>query len=166
MVVNFDKYFEYYKSQSTSQDIETTLVESHNAMVSLISKLDEEKLMFRYEEGKWSIKDLIQHVIDVERVFVYRAVRFTRNDKTDLQGFNEDEFALNANADRKTKDELLKEYVSVHRATIVFYSQLTIDDLAKTGTANNIEFSVFGIAHIIAGHIQHHLKVIHKRYLN
>ena len=165
MEKHFEEHYKDYISKSTSQDIETTLVESHNALVSLVLKLDEKQLMFRYQKEKWSIKDIIQHLIDVERVFVYRAVRFARNDNTVLHGFDEDDFVKNANADRKTKDELLKEYVSIHRSTILFYNQLTLDELEREGMASGVLFSVFGIAHIISGHIQHHIGVVKERYL-
>lgn len=158
-------YFDRYIALSTSQDIEQTLVESHNHLIQTILPLTEEKMMFKYEENKWSIKDLLQHLIDTERVFVYRAMRFARNDKTELPGYDENEFAEEAGADLKSKDQLLNEYIAVHKATIMFYNTLPDESYHRKGNASNEELSVSQIAHIISGHIQHHLSVLEERYL-
>ena len=158
-------YFDKYISLSTSQDIEETLVESHNHLIQVVLPLTEEQMLFKYEENKWSIKDLIQHLIDTERVFAYRAMRFSRNDKTELSGFDENEFAQEAGADSKSKEQLLNEYIAVHKATIMFYNTLPAEAMERKGKAGGNEFSLIQIAHIIAGHIQHHLSVIEERYL-
>lgn len=158
-------YFDRYIALSTSQDIEQTLVESHNHLIQTILPLSEKQMLFKYEENKWSIKDLLQHLIDTERVFVYRAMRFARNDKTELPGYNENEFAAEALADLKSKDQLLNEYIAVHKATIMFYNTLSDVAYVRKGIASKEELSVSQIAHIIAGHIQHHLTVIEERYL-
>ncbi len=158
-------YFDKYIALSTSQDIEQTLVESHNHLIQTILPLTEEQMLYKYAENKWSIKDLVQHLIDTERVFVYRAMRFARNDKTELHGFDENEFAAEAGADLKSKDQLLNEYIAVHKATIMFYNTLPDEAMERKGRASGNEFSLKNIAHIISGHIQHHLSVIEERYL-
>jgi len=158
-------YFDKYIALSTSQDIEQTLVESHNHLIQTILPLTEDQMMYKYEEKKWSIKDLLQHMIDTERVFAYRAMRFARNDKTELPGFDENEFTEKAGADQKSKEQLLNEYIAVHKATIMFYNTLSEEALARKGRASGNEFSLINIAHIIAGHIQHHLSIIEERYL-
>ncbi|MGK0436998.1 MAG: putative damage-inducible protein DinB, partial [Flavobacteriales bacterium] len=117
-------YFDKYISLSTSQDIEQTMVESHNHLIQTILPLTEEQMLFKYEENKWSIKDLLQHLIDTERVFMYRAMCFARNDKSELPGFDENEFAAEAMADLKSKGQLLNEYIAVHKSTIMFYNTL------------------------------------------
>ena len=158
-------YFDRYIKLSTSSDIETTLVESHNHLVQLIQSFSEEEMNFAYEEGKWTIKDLTQHLIDTERIFVYRALRFARNDKTELPGYDHDLYAQESNANGKFKDQLLKEFVAVHRATIMFFNQLSNEALKRKGQASGEELSVEMIAHIIAGHTQHHLSVIEEKYI-
>lgn len=158
-------YFDRYIELSTSTDIETTLVESHNHLVQLIQSFSEDEMNFCYEPGKWTIKDLIQHLIDTERIFVYRALRFARNDKTELPGYNHDSYAKESNANAKYKDQLLKEFVAVHRSTIMFFNQLTSEALKRKGVANGEELSVEMIAHIISGHTQHHLSVIEEKYI-
>lgn len=158
-------YFNKYIALSTSQDIEQTLVESHNHLIQTILPLTEEQMLFKYKENKWSIKDLLQHLIDTERVFMYRTMCFARNDKTELPGFDENEFAEEAMADLKSKDQLLNEYIAVHKSTIMFYNTLPNEAMDRKGRASGNEFSLINIAHIIAGHIQHHLAVIEERYL-
>mgnify|MGYP000339054147 CR=1 FL=1 len=158
-------YFDRYIELSTSSDIETTLVESHNHLVQLIQPISEEKMNFSYAEGKWTLKDMLQHLIDTERIFVYRALRFARNDKTELPGYDHELYALESNANAKFKDQLLKEFVAVHRATIMFFNQLSNEALKRKGTASGEELTVEMIAHIIAGHTQHHLSVIEEKYI-
>jgi uncharacterized damage-inducible protein DinB len=158
-------YFDKYIALSTSRDIEQTLVESHNHLIQTILPLTEDQMLFKYEEKKWSIKDLLQHLIDTERVFMYRAMCFARNDKTELPGFDENEFAAEAMADLKSKDQLLNEYIAVHKATIMFYNTLPKEAMDRKGIASGNEFTIVNTAHIIAGHIQHHLSVIEERYL-
>ena len=158
-------YFDKYIALSTSQDIEQTLVESHNHLIKRILPLTEEQMMFKYEEKKWSIKDLLQHLIDTERVFIYRAMCFARNDKTELPGFDENSFVAEAMADLKTKEQLLNEYIAVHKATIMFYNTLSDEAITRKGIASGNEFTIVQIAHITAGHIQHHLSILEERYL-
>jgi uncharacterized damage-inducible protein DinB len=158
-------YFDKYIALSTSQDIEQTMVESHNHLIQTILPLTEEQMLFKYEENKWSIKDLLQHLIDTERVFMYRAMCFARNDKSELPGFDENEFAAEAMADLKSKGQLLNEYIAVHKSTIMFYNTLPNEAMDRKGRESGNEFTIKSIAHIIAGHIQHHLSVIEERYL-
>ena len=158
-------YFDRYIKLSTSSDIETTLEESHNHLVQLIQPISEEKMNFSYAEGKWTLKDMLQHLIDTERIFVYRALRFARNDKTELPGYDHELYALESNANSKFKDQLLKEFVAVHCATIMFFNQLSNEALKRKGQASGEELSVEMMAHIIAGHTQHHLSVIEEKYI-
>ena len=158
-------YFDRYIALSTSQDIETTLIESHNHLIQVIQPLTDVQMDFAYEEGKWSIKELMQHLIDTERIFVYRALRFARNDKIELPGYDHETYNSESNAKQKSKDQLLKEFVAVHRATIMFFNQLPSEAIDRNGIASGEKMTVNQIAHIIAGHTQHHLSIIEERYL-
>ena len=158
-------YFDRYIALSTSQYIETTLIESHNHLIQVIQPLTDVQMDFAYEEGKWSIKELMQHLIDTERIFVYRALRFARNDKTELPGYDHETYNSESNAKQKSKDQLLKEFVAVHRATIMFFNQLPSEAIDRNGIASGEKMTVNQIAHIIAGHTQHHLSIIEERYL-
>lgn len=119
----------------------------------------------RYAPGKWSIKEVVQHVIDSERVFTYRALRFARNDTTALPGFDENTYAPASEADRRSMDELLAEAAIVRSATIALYRSFTPEMLARQGSANGNTISVQALGWIIAGHAAHHLRIIHQRYL-
>ncbi len=158
-------YFDRYVKLSTSNDIETTLVESHNHLVQLIQSFSEEEMNYQYAAGKWTIKEVVQHLIDTERIFVYRALRFARNDSTELPGYEHNQYVQESNAKEKFKDQLLNEFVAVHRATIMFFNQLPAVALSRTGIASKEKLTVEMIAHIIAGHTQHHLSVIEQKYL-
>lgn len=158
-------YFDRYVKLSTSNDIETTLVESHNHLIQLIQSFSEEEMNYQYAKGKWTIKEVVQHLIDTERIFVYRALRFARNDSTELPGYEHNQYVQESNAKEKFKDQLLNEFVAVHRATIMFFNQLPAVALSRTGIASKEKLTVEMIAHIIAGHTQHHLSVIEQKYL-
>ncbi len=158
-------YFDRYVQLSTSTDMETTLVESHNHLVQLIQSFSEDEMNYQYAEEKWTIKEIVQHLIDTERIFVYRALRFARNDSTELPGYDHNQYVRESNANEKFKNQLLNEFVAVHRATIMFFNQLPEIALSRKGIASGEELSVKMIAHIIAGHTQHHLSVIEDKYL-
>jgi hypothetical protein len=159
-------YFNRYILLSTSNDIETTLIESHNHLIQVIHPLTEKQMDFTYDKGKWNIREILQHLIDTERIFVYRALRFARNDKTDLPGYDHESYNTASNAKQKSQDQLLKEFVAVHRATVMFFNQLPEEAFERKGQASGEEMTVNQIAHIIAGHTQHHISVLEERYLS
>lgn len=131
----------------------------------LFSNLPEEKLLFRYQPNKWSIKDLLVHLADCERVITYRTMRIARNDKTDLPGFDENIFVANANADKRNISDILKELSTLRNATLVFIETLDDASLDRTGTANGFTISARLLVNHIYGHHQHHLKIIKEKYL-
>lgn len=130
-----------------------------------ILALTETELLFKYEIGKWTIKDIIQHLIDVERVFIQRALRFARGDKSPQAFFDENKFALEANAVKTPTKKLLKDYKNVRNATLSFFETLAVVNLKKTGIASNSAMSVRACAWIICGHEKHHFKIIKEKYL-
>ncbi len=119
----------------------------------------------RYAPGKWSIKEVVQHVTDSERVFTYRALRFARNDRTPLPGFDENDYAPASDAERRSMDDLLNEAATVRASTIALYRSFTMEMLERRGSANNNTISAHALGWIIAGHAAHHLRIIHQRYL-
>jgi len=131
----------------------------------LIKGLPPEKLNYRYSEGKWTIKDILVHLADSERIFIYRATRIARGDKTDLPGFDEKLFALNAHANNRTLDDILNELSVLRAATIVFIETLDEESLERTGTANGYPISTRLLVNHIYGHQRHHLNIIEERYL-
>ena len=153
-------YVELFKGSSFLEVLERNL--SHTA--SLIVHLTDEKLGFAYADGKWTIAEVLLHIIDCERIFSYRALRMARNDATPLPGFDENAYALNSDASSRTKDSLLEEYLAVRRSTLSLYHNFSPQMLSQTGVANGHTFSVDMIGTVTAGHELHHLKVLKERY--
>ncbi len=131
----------------------------------LILSLPEEKLLHRYSEGKWSIKDIINHLSDCERIIIYRALRIARADKTDLPGFDEDLFALHTNAATRTAAGLLTELRACRMSSIGLIETLDETSLNRTGTANGYPLSARLLVNHLYGHHRHHLTIIRERYL-
>ncbi len=129
-----------------------------------ISKFKKEK--FSYLPEKWSIQDLILHLIDTERIFCYRALCISRNDTTSFPGFDENEYVKNAFANERTFDSIISEFIAVRNATISFFESLNEQQLLQIGTASNNQISVRAIALIIIGHQKHHFNIIEERYLS
>ncbi len=124
-----------------------------------------EKREFRYAAGKWSVKEIIQHIIDAERVFAYRALRFARKDATPLPGFDENTYAENAKTDNRDWKELIEELNSVRRSSECMFNSFDEEQLNETGVASGNPISVLAIGFIIAGHANHHINIIKERYL-
>ena len=130
---------------------------------TLLSSLNEEQLLYRYSEGKWTIKDIILHLADCERVIIYRAMRIARADKTNLPGFDEDLFVSNAN--NRDIQNILVELKAYRTASIAFVESLDELSLNRSGTANNFELTVRLLVNHLYGHHRHHLTIINERYL-
>ena len=131
----------------------------------LVSDLSKEKLEYSYNRNKWTIKDIILHLADCERVLVYRAMRIARADKTNLPGFDENILALNAKANNRKIDDIMKELSALRAATLVFMETLDEESLNRTGTANGFPLSARLLVNHIYGHHRHHLNIIRERYL-
>jgi len=132
----------------------------------LVLSLPEEKLLYRYAKNKWTIKETLAHIIDDERIYVYRALRFARNDKTELPGFEQDDYAISSEANNRKIKEIMKEYETVRKATISFFNGLPKKALVRVGIANKNIMSVRAAAYHIAGHELHHINIIKEKYLN
>jgi uncharacterized damage-inducible protein DinB len=122
-------------------------------------------LLHRYAEGKWTIKEILGHIVDDERIYVYRALRFARNDSTELPGFEQDHYAQYSEANKREITDLLDEFALVRRSTIAFFKSLDNTALMRTGVANGNRVSVRALAYHIAGHELHHMNIIRERYL-
>ena len=148
---------------------ERSLLESLNIELdniqSFFVKLPKEKLDYRYAPGKWTPKDILQHITDTERVFAYRAFYFSRCMTANLVGFDENMFAENAQAGKKTLSELLEEYVSVRNSTISLFKNFNNNQLISIGVANGNNLSVRAAGFIICGHGIHHCNIIKERYI-
>ena len=149
----------------SEQNIVKGLKDQKEEMIHFFSSIPVFKQEFRYDEGKWTIKDLLLHLIDAERIFAYRALRIARNDATALPGFDENEFVLASQANEREFESLLDEYANVRDATISLFSSFSESDVLKLGTASNASVSVRGIGYCVLGHELHHKQIIIERYL-
>ena len=131
----------------------------------IIHPLSEEKMNYRYAIGKWTIKDMMLHMCDTERIFIYRALRFSRGDETPLPGFEESLFAQHAGANERDKEDIIREYSLVRESSIAFVESLTDEALNRKGLANAIPLTVRYIVNLIYGHHKHHLNILRERYL-
>jgi uncharacterized damage-inducible protein DinB len=131
----------------------------------ILKSLPEDQLLFRYAEGKWCIKDIIQHIVDTEKLFTYRGMVFLRGDKTPQLWMDEDAWAAEADAAKKPLSKILKEYKTVRAASIAFYNSMSSKEFKKFGVATNFEMSVAATAYITCGHELHHWNVIQEKYL-
>jgi len=133
--------------------------------IDFVRDIPMDKYDYRYAEGKWDIKDIIQHLIDSERIFAYRALRIARGDTTPLPGFEENDYAGSAGASRRHLQELLTELSLVRHCSISLFKSLREEELLRTGTASNNTVSARALGFLIIGHQNHHIKIFKERYL-
>ncbi len=132
---------------------------------ALLARLSEEKAAFRYAPEKWSVKQVIGHVTDAERVFAYRLMSIARGETRLLAGFDEQEYVRHANFDDRSLADLVDDLVAMRRSTVILLRGLADDTWTRVGTANENRISVRALAYTIVGHERHHLKVLRERYL-
>ncbi len=161
----YDPYYEHYVSLVPEDDVKSVLAAQPNELKALVAGLPEEKGTFAYADGKWSIKELLGHLIDGERMFAYRALRISRGDKTPIEGFEQDGYIENGYANERTFAGLLEEFSLLRTANMLFVNNLKDADWTRTGTANEREISVRALITIMAGHIRHHVEILKDRYL-
>ena len=135
------------------------------ATKDFILSLPEEKLTYRYAEGKWTIKEILAHISDDERIYAYRALRFARNDKTELPGFEQDDYAIYSGANERDIKDILEEFTTVRDATISLFDGFNSEAFTRAGVANGNIMSVRAAAYHIAGHELRHMNIIKERYL-
>lgn len=163
-----DEHAEYYAKYITKVpdgDLIAQLGAQAAETAKLLKGLSPERGDFSYGPGKWTIKQVVGHMIDAERVFSYRAMRFARNDTTELASFDENSYVDNANFTQRTLGDLVDEFEGVRAATIHFAKNLDADALTRRGTASNYPVSVRALLYIIAGHERHHTMLLRERYL-
>jgi hypothetical protein len=165
MSTDFNEYFAHYIGLVDDQEMLSAIETTHDEFLKLLRELDEEKAMFRYAEDKWSIKELIAHIIDSERIFTYRALRFARHDKTDLAGYDENEFAIFSGADERPLADLIHEFDVTRQSSLALFKSFDNAMLARKGTANKIMIDVESLGYLVAGHCKHHVNIIRERYI-
>lgn len=161
----FAPFYASYVAQVPDGDLLEELEISVHDLIRFVQNIPMDKYDYRYSEGKWTIKDILQHLMDSERIFAYRALRIARNDKTPLPGFDGNAYADIAVGSERSIRDLLTELALVRQATIHLFKTFQEDALLRTGTASGFPVSVRALGVIIIGHQKHHQKIFEERYL-
>lgn len=157
-------YYARYLEKVPEGPLLALLEDQLKALEDRLGALEEDAALRRYAPGKWSIKELVGHLADAERIMAYRLLRIARGDATPLPGFEEDAYVQTARFDRLALSDLLEEIKAVRRASLLLIRHLDAEDFARRGSANNNPVSAAALAHLIYGHTAHHLEVLRERY--
>lgn len=161
----YGSYYQNYIDKSSDLSLLEGLRSNLKEIISFYESIPNDKLEYRYAEAKWTIKEIIQHLMDTERIFAYRALRVARRDETNLPGFEQDDYVLTSNANHRSLHQLIQEYKVLRTSTIHLMESLSQHDLAKIGKASDAPISARAAGFIIIGHENHHREVIEQRYL-
>lgn len=164
-VGDYSNFAKTYIDATTEETIAILIAHHSQTLLDFINGIPESKANFSYAEGKWTVKQALQHMIDTERIFTYRALTFARKDTINLPGFEQDNYASNAFANNRNLADLKQEFSLLRQSTDLFLATLTHEDLQQTGIASNHSITVNAIAFIIFGHNLHHKKVFEQKYL-
>lgn len=154
-------YIQALENVELFEELEISL----HSFIKFVQNIPLDKFDYSYAEGKWTIKEIIQHIIDTERILAYRALRISRNDKTPLPGFEENDYAANTDAKSRSIQDLLTEFSAVRHSNLLMFKSFSDEQLTRIGTASENTISVRAIGFILIGHQKHHQKVFEERYL-
>ena len=161
----YNAYYDRYISKVPEGDIAQTLSAQLSATLAFLESIPESRGDYRYAAGKWTVKEVILHVIDAERIFAYRALRIGRGDKTPLASFEQDDYVPMSRASERTVRDLAEELGHVRRASIALFRHLDEEAMSRRGTASNYPVTPRALAYIIAGHERHHVEILREKYL-
>lgn len=161
----YNPYYDLYLSKCPYSNIEIGLEESASNFISFLKAIPEDKFNFKYAFDKWTLKEVLIHIIDTERIFAYRALRIARRDLTPLPGFDQDEYVKPSNAGQRTMTSIIEEFETVRHATSSLFKSFGADDLMQLGQASGNAISVRALGFILIGHQNHHEQIIKERYL-
>ncbi|HLO81102.1 MAG TPA: DinB family protein [Chitinophagaceae bacterium] len=157
----YETYVKLVQDDDLIKAMQASLIEIHDELESIPAG----KFDWAYAEGKWTVRALLQHMIDAERVFAYRAMAFARGEKQELPGFDENEYARVANVTARNISEMKEELLTLRRSVYFMYKGFTEQDLTRSGVANKNAVTVNALGYIMIGHVRHHFNVIKERYL-
>ena len=157
--------FHGYINHVTEDELPEAFEKQSGSFIRFLDTIPADKYDHRYGEDKWTIKEVIQHIIDAERIFAYRALRFARKDKTPLQGFDENAYAVTSKAAARNWDRLVEEFKVVRRSSELLFLSFDEEQLQSDGISSNSPNYVLGLGFILIGHAMHHQKIIKERYL-
>jgi hypothetical protein len=161
----YDAYYHKYISLVPETDIRDAFAAQPDELRNVLTGLPEEKGTFAYADGKWTIKEVLSHLIDGERIFAYRMLRISRGDETPIEGFEQDGYIENSNANNRPFADLLDEFDLSRKASVLMLNNLDANALSRMGTASALPISVRALANICIGHVRHHMAILRERYL-
>ena len=161
----FPSYFEGYVARVPETDIISVLREQSSEVTNLIKGISEDRAGFRYGPDKWSVREVLGHIGDTERVMSYRATCLARGEQSELPGFDENEYVRTANFDGWTLAELAAHFENLRQANVAILEHLDLEAWKRKGIVNHNPITVPAIAWVMAGHVRHHLQILHERYL-
>ncbi|MGB5369322.1 MAG: DinB family protein [Flavobacteriaceae bacterium] len=162
---DYNPYYQTYIDKLNDVDLMVMMQNQLGNFPEFISSIPDEKWTYAYGLDKWTIAEVLLHVLDTERVFQYRALRFGRNDSTPIPGFDQDQYVPESNANERSKESIIEEYRSIRKSSITLFSSFDEVILKRWGTANGFKMSVAALGFVMLGHQKHHRDVIRARYL-
>ena len=162
-----DEFSPYYATyiNTVSENVLGELEHQATSFPKFLKLISDEKAYYAYAEGKWTVKEVVGHMIDTERIMAYRALRIARNDQTPLASFEENDYVANAAFNDRSLESLSEEFVAVRISNVYLFKHLSAEEFSRMGTASDKAVSVRALLYIIVGHVNHHWKVIEERYL-
>ncbi len=157
--------YKSYIQRVGNNDVMKFLTDQLDSLDDFFDDIPKKKHDFAYAPGKWTIKEILGHLMDTERIYAYRILRFVRGDQTELPGFDENVFVKNGGFQYFAMEELLDEFHLIRQSNLALFKSFTPKDMEKKGIANGVEISVGQLLYVTAGHAEHHLEVIRERYL-
>ncbi len=164
-VGDYNAFYQGYIDRVLEKELLESLIFAHQQTQAVLASIDESKGEFRYAEGKWTVKEVIGHMMDCERIMAYRALRFARQDRTPLAGFDESTYAPNANVGAFSIRELSAQFQNLRNSTIDLFTTFSEEMLDRNGEANGSSTTVRALGYIVSGHELHHLSILRERYL-
>lgn len=161
----YASYYKQYINNAGNLNLLDAIKQSSETLIKLFETISEDKMNFKYADDKWTIKEMLLHIIDTERFFAYRALRFARKDKTNLPGFEHNDYVTVSNANNRSKASLINEYQAQRASTIMLFSNFTNEMLLSIGIASENAMSVRALGFVIAGHETHHCNILRASYL-
>jgi hypothetical protein len=162
---DYAPYYDQYISILPDEDILKILENQMNSSEEFLRTFSEEQGNYSYAEGKWTMKEVIGHIIDTERVMAYRALSFSRGEKQSLPGFEQDDYIANGNCNDRTLDDLIGELKAVRTANLIMFRSFSDEMLKRGGIASDNKITVLALIYIIAGHEKHHIRILREKYL-
>lgn len=161
----YPEYFQRYINQVKEDDLKLAFKNQMPAAEIFFQSISEEFSLRKYAEGKWTIKEVLQHIIDAERVFTYRAMCFARKEQSVLPSFDENSYTINSHANARSWNEMIAEFTATRKSSEYLFNSFTDDALNTVGKASDYTITVAALGFITVGHVEHHIRIIQERYI-